>query len=58
LLLEYVPQPPFGAGRPELADAGTLAIAATILDQEMPFALVDSAARRRGFVVEKAAGFS
>jgi hypothetical protein len=29
-----------------------------LLDQEMPFALVDSAARRRGFVVEKAAGFS
>jgi cyclohexyl-isocyanide hydratase len=51
LLLEYAPQPPFGAGRPELADAGTLAIAAPILDQQMPFALVDATARRRGLVV-------
>ena len=50
LVLEYTPQPPFGVGRPELADAGTRAMATSILDREMPFALVDAAARRRGFV--------
>jgi cyclohexyl-isocyanide hydratase len=27
LMMEYAPQPPFGTGRPELADAETLAIA-------------------------------
>ena len=35
LLLEYAPQPPYGSGRPELADPKTLATAQTILHQAM-----------------------
>jgi cyclohexyl-isocyanide hydratase len=50
LLIEYAPQPPFGVGRPELASSGTLAAAESILEQEMPAALVETAARRRGFI--------
>jgi cyclohexyl-isocyanide hydratase len=50
LLIEYAPQPPFGVGRPELASSGTLAAAESILAQEMPAALVATAARRRGFI--------
>lgn len=50
LLIEYAPQPPFGVGRPELASAETLAAAESVLKQEMPAALVEAAARRRGFI--------
>ena len=35
LLLEYAPQPPYGTGRPELADPQTLAAARTALEQAM-----------------------
>lgn len=50
LLIEYAPQPPFGVGRPELASPETLAAAESILEQEMPAALVEATARRRGFI--------
>lgn len=36
LLFEYAPQPPYGTGRPELADAQTLDMAKTILGDLMP----------------------
>jgi len=35
LLLEYAPQPPYGTGRPDLADAQTLAAAREALQQAM-----------------------
>jgi cyclohexyl-isocyanide hydratase len=35
LLLEYAPEPPYGSGRPELADAQTLASARVALQQAM-----------------------
>ena len=47
LLLEYAPEPPFGAGRPELAMAETLAAARDLLEVDMPNALADVAAARR-----------
>ena len=50
LLIEYAPQPPFGVARPELASPETLAAAESILKQEMPNALIEAAARRRGFI--------
>ena len=50
LLIEYAPQPPFGVGRPEIASPETLAAAESILKQEMPAALVEAAARKRGFI--------
>ncbi len=34
LMLEYAPQPPFGTGRPDLADAETLALARKIVAAE------------------------
>jgi cyclohexyl-isocyanide hydratase len=36
LLLEYAPQPPYGTGRPELADPQSLAAARALLQQAMP----------------------
>jgi cyclohexyl-isocyanide hydratase len=50
LLIEYAPQPPFGVGRPELASPETVTAAESILKHEMPAALVEAAARRRGFI--------
>ncbi|HXV31625.1 MAG TPA: DJ-1/PfpI family protein [Sinorhizobium sp.] len=50
LLVEYAPQPPFEVGRPELASPETLSTAESILRQEMPVALIQAAARRRGFI--------
>jgi cyclohexyl-isocyanide hydratase len=35
LLLEYAPQPPYGTGRPELADPQSLAAARALLQQAM-----------------------
>ncbi|MEN8780706.1 MAG: DJ-1/PfpI family protein [Desulfobacterales bacterium] len=35
LIMEYAPQPPYGSGRPELADAQTLAAARAAMDQAM-----------------------
>jgi cyclohexyl-isocyanide hydratase len=35
LIMEYAPQPPYGTGRPDLADAQTLAAAQTALQQAM-----------------------
>jgi cyclohexyl-isocyanide hydratase len=36
LIFEYAPQPPYGTGRPELADAATLAKVSTLLEEMMP----------------------
>lgn len=46
LIMEYAPEPPFGCGRPELADNETLAMARGMMDTLMPEALVDQAAQR------------
>lgn len=46
LVMEYAPEPPFRTGRPELADADTLAAARQIVAPLMPEALVDRAALR------------
>ena len=35
LIMEYAPQPPYGTGRPDLADAQTLAAARTAMQQAM-----------------------
>jgi len=35
LIMEYAPQPPYGTGRPDLADAETLAAARTAMQQAM-----------------------
>jgi len=35
LIMEYAPQPPYGTGRPDLADAQTLATARVALEQAM-----------------------
>jgi cyclohexyl-isocyanide hydratase len=35
LILEYAPQPPYGTGRPDLADPQTLAAARTAVQQAM-----------------------
>ena len=35
LIMEYAPQPPYGSGRPELADPQTLAAARAELQQAM-----------------------
>ena len=35
LIMEYAPQPPYGTGRPDLADAQTLAAAKTAMQQAM-----------------------
>ena len=35
LIMEYAPQPPYGLGRPELADAQTLAAARVAMQQAM-----------------------
>ena len=35
LIMEYAPQPPYGSGRPELADAQTLAAARAAMHQAM-----------------------
>ena len=51
LSMEYAPEPPFGVGRPELADAQTLAMAQPLVTKEMPNELVLAAAKRRGFNV-------
>ena len=42
LLLEYAPQPPYGTGRPELADPQTLAAARMALEQAMTGASAQS----------------
>ncbi len=49
LLMEYAPEPPFRAGRPELATPGTLQTAREILREEMPNEMAVAAAKRRGF---------
>ena len=36
LIMEYAPQPPYGTGRPDLADPQTLAAARAALQQAMP----------------------
>jgi cyclohexyl-isocyanide hydratase len=35
LIMEYAPQPPYGTGRPELADPQSLAAARTAMQQAM-----------------------
>jgi cyclohexyl-isocyanide hydratase len=46
LTMEYAPQPPFGCGRPELADPETLEMARGMMGPLMPEAHVDQAAQR------------
>lgn len=46
LILEYAPEPPFRTGRPELADAATLAAAQQTVLPLMPETLADRAAQR------------
>lgn len=46
LVMEYAPEPPFRSGRPELADAATLATARQIVSPMMSEAVLDRAARR------------
>jgi cyclohexyl-isocyanide hydratase len=48
LVMEYAPEPPFNTGRPELADATTLATARKVIGPLMSEALADQAAERRG----------
>lgn len=43
LIFEYAPQPPYGTGRPELADEATLAAATKILEEMMPLASAPTA---------------
>lgn len=50
LCMEYAPRPPYSAGLPELAPPEVLAAAREILAKEMPNAVADATARRRGFV--------
>jgi cyclohexyl-isocyanide hydratase len=47
LLFEYAPQPPFGTGRPELADPLTLSNATATLRQLMPVEQLQSVKDRR-----------
>ncbi|OXI33374.1 DJ-1/PfpI family protein [Burkholderia aenigmatica] len=49
LCMEYAPKPPYHAGLPELAPPDVLAAANEILAKEMPNAVVDETAKRRGF---------
>jgi len=46
LLLEYAPAPPFGCGRPEIADPETLAMARAMLSKDMPTDGIARAAAR------------
>lgn len=46
LMIEYAPEPPFGTGRPELADAATLSTARQFMAAEFSEAVVDQAAQR------------
>lgn len=46
LMIEYAPEPPFGTGRPELADETTLVTARQVIGPLMPQALLDRAAAR------------
>jgi cyclohexyl-isocyanide hydratase len=48
LVVEYAPQPPYGTGRPELADEATLAAARQIMAGEFSEGVVDQAAQRLG----------
>jgi cyclohexyl-isocyanide hydratase len=50
LIMEYAPQPPFGSGRPDLADAATVATARAIASELMPEALATRIAERRGLL--------
>ncbi len=46
LMIEYAPEPPFGTGRPELADAATLSTARQFMAAEFSETVVDRAAQR------------
>jgi cyclohexyl-isocyanide hydratase len=46
LMVEYAPEPPYGTGRPELADAQTLATANELMAGEFAESAVDEAAGR------------
>ncbi|MBR0896733.1 DJ-1/PfpI family protein [Bradyrhizobium tropiciagri] len=47
LLFEYAPKPPFGTGRPELADATTVANATDTLQKLMPVGELEGVRARR-----------
>ena len=46
LMVEYAPEPPFGTGRPELADEATLATARQFMAAEFSEAVIDQAAQK------------
>lgn len=46
LIMEYAPQPPYGAGRPDLADPQTLAAARAAMQQAMTGAPADNPIQR------------
>jgi cyclohexyl-isocyanide hydratase len=46
LAIEYAPAPPFGCGRPDIADAATLDAAMTFFGQTIPTDGIERAARR------------
>jgi cyclohexyl-isocyanide hydratase len=46
LIVEYAPEPPYKTGRPELADAETLATATQFMSAEFAESAVDQAALR------------
>jgi cyclohexyl-isocyanide hydratase len=46
LAAEYAPEPPYGCGRPEIADAATLAAAVAFFGESMPMDAVGRAAQR------------
>jgi cyclohexyl-isocyanide hydratase len=46
LMIEYAPEPPYGTGRPELADAATLATARQFMAGEFLESVVDQAGQR------------
>lgn len=48
LVMEYAPQPPFGTGRPEIADPATLATARQMIGPLMPEVAIERAAARLG----------
>lgn len=55
LIVEYAPAPPYGTGRPELADEATLATARQFMAVEFSESAVDQAAKRMATSVRGAA---
>lgn len=58
LIIEYAPQPPYGTGRPELADESTLSTARQLMAVEFSQAVIDQAAGRLTMSRQAAAAIS